>query len=587
MMLSRSVIWTLTQPAVPSPRGRIEDFMPWSFRGRSAESASSRQEGSGSAGRSAMPLPGSPVWQLMAEAPRDYSDPLLNVLARLDRAAGERWRPGRAPVRQQITPEFVHAALAQWVRNDDAAHSRVDLLHQTDILDRLMTRRFLTAPAFEELREPPDRWPRPVIPRDFCDDRKTGRDLGLRPELRDARKVCYGLFRDPQLPESALDATNPESWAERCPQFWLRSDVEVLAEEQDEECDYRAGLLTEVVNLPNRLQPFGPVELTFVRATARDKTWSIVTYKLANQNAVKVDEGWYLVQRRADSANAAIMVKTIEFDRGNDWVGSVCANGLLDGAATLLDGGQGAPGGPALARPAADPDGPGQDGPGQDGVLTGVLGGYLDDCRRRWDQFGLDTTAEVKRGLAEFESRPLRFGWVDSMFGVFDSSTTFLSDSASNWADVVQQDLPDALARVDAATADRATTPATLVAAGWKAALNVYKLGNDVVRAMQQVVGPGIGRSNSALLESLIHQERSGGLGDILRRHGVAEIATAKQKLFNNASRVQTMAELEAELDAVIRLYGDRNIRFDSADRTDFARQVWNRSRARRGQAAP
>jgi hypothetical protein len=467
----------------------------------------------------------------------------------------------------------VESALTQWARNDDQG-VRVDLLQRSDILDRLAEKKLLTGEMREQLRTPPETWPRPTIPRDFCDDSKKGEDLGLE-RLRNARKVCYGIFGS-DFPESSLDATNPALWHERCPEFWLRSDVVATAPHQDVTCEYQAGLLVEVVDLPNVLRPFGPVALTFERTSARDKTWSFVTYKLVNKNAVKVDEGWYLVQRRPDRAHAAIMVKLIEFHRNNDWLDSVCEGGLLTGARRLLGIDHNAAGGPAPAAARAVGQGGEQRGPDgdQDGVLSGVLTEYLDNCRHRWNELGARNLEQVRQGLAEFESRPLRFDWVDNVFGVIENSTSFVSDSASSWADVVQQDLPDALAQAESSTTGRATTSGRLVAAGWRTAFGILKVGSDITRATLQVLGPGIGRSGRRIVDGLDELERSGRLAAFLQNNGVADVDTAKQNLFNRAPRAAGMEEFDADLDAVLRTYADRPPAPD--ERRAFAEEVWN-----------
>ncbi len=584
MMSSRSVIWTLTQRTDPRPPPDLRTSMAEQLRRRIPEVSGGFSLKNTEAALSTERLfTDLPVLRLVPPAPEGSPEPFLAALQGLSRAAGPRQRPGRAPVRQQVDPDFVAAALHHWA-HDDGTGSREEDLQNNPVIDDLAEREFLTGEMRQRLREPRGRRPVPSIPRDFCDDGKTGLDLGADRELREARKVCYGVFRA-EFPDSALDATNPASWHEKCPQFWLRSDVVVTAEEQADDCDYQAGLLIEEVNLPNRVGPFGPVALTFVRTTARDRSWSYVTYKLADQNAVKVDEGWYLVQRRTGGVSAAVMVKAIEFYGGNAWLDSVCETGLLDGARELLGvdqaAGEGTPS--SAGSPTTGPR-------GRDGVLTGVMDGYLDDCRNRWDQLGTDSLGEVKRGIAEFESRPLRFSWVDSVFGVVNHATSFLSASASRWADVVQQDLPDALARADAvaqadpSTADRATTPAHVVAAAWKTALGVYQVGNDVSRAMLQVLGPGIGKPGSAIVEGLNDLQRSGGLTAFLENCAVTDIPTARTKLLDGARDTPSVPEFDALLNSVVRAHGKRQP--TPVDRTAFAQRVWEAGRRAHRHAA-
>src|SRR4029079_17434262 len=101
--------------------------------------------------------------------------------------------------------------------------------------------------------------------------------------LANARKVCYGIFRA-QFPESSIEATDPRLWHDRCPQLWLSSIVRDSVRRTENECEYETGVLEEIVNLPNYLEPFGPVRLNFARKNAIDRTWSFVTYPLANKH---------------------------------------------------------------------------------------------------------------------------------------------------------------------------------------------------------------------------------------------------------------------------------------------------------------
>jgi hypothetical protein len=323
--------------------------------------------------------------------------------------------------------------------------------------------------------------------------------------------------------------------------------------------------------------------LTFVRTTAIDRSWSYVTYKLADQDAVKVDEGWYLVQRRRDSTHSAIMVKAIEFYGDNDWLDSVCETGLLDGGRELLGLGQET----EQSRPSTSVSRTA--GTGSDGVLTGVVGGYLDECRGLWDDLGSSSLDEVKRGLAEFEAQPLRFNWIDNVFGVIEQSTSFLSTSATKWTDVVQQDLPQALAQADAAaqanpsTAGRSTTPAHVVEAAWKTALGVYRVGSDVSRAMLQILGPGIGKSDTAIVEGLSDIQRSGDLTKFLQKHSVTDVASVRKELFDKAPQMTSAADFDALLYSLLQKHGKQPKR---AERAAFSHKVWDAGQSVRRRAA-
>ena len=450
VMSSRSILWTLTQQRPPAPSDEICQKLAQKLREGVPKGDPKYDDLTnvlGVGGPRPLFKDDPRVLGLKASAPDEGKDPLLTALDRLEWVDDERQRRGAAPVRQRITPGFVEAALSQWARDDEGI--RVDLLRKSDILDRLVEKGFLTGAMRRQLRRESGRRPRPIIPPDFCDDGKNGLDLDLRPELHNARKVCYGIFRR-EFPDSALDATNPELWHDRCPRFWLRSDVLAKADAHNDEYDYQAGFLEEEVDLPNLPNPFGPVRLTFERTTAKDRSWSFVTYKLADQTAMRVNEGWYLVQRCPGRPHAAIMVKVVEFDGINAWLDSVCETGLMDGARALLGVDQGPAGRSARSGPAP--------GAGQDGPLTGVLSDYLDGRSNGWEHLATAGLDEMKHGVAEFEANPLRFGWVDNVFGVIDQSTTFLSEAVSDWVDVIRHNLPDALAQADESAAARAST---------------------------------------------------------------------------------------------------------------------------------
>jgi hypothetical protein len=573
MMSSRSIIWSLTHHDVPSPPEDVRRGMVEELRSKLPEDQLPYYLNNAHAVIDEANLfDNPPVLRRTSSASESSPEPLIEALGNLRKVEGHRERFGRTSVQQHIDEDFLHAAIHQWVRADGTG-ARENDLRESGIIDRLEENDFLSRETSANLRGTSDRWEPPKVPRDFCDDGKNGLDLGLEPALWNARKVCYGIFRD-KFPDSAIDATNPALWHVKCPQFWLLSDVLVTAESRDSECDYQTGLLKEMVNLPNRLRPFGPVALTFTRTTARDRTWSYVTYKLINQDAVKVDEGWYLVQRRDDSPHAAIMVKAIEFKGNNDWLDSVCETGLLDGARTLLGlgpdaGERGAPGGESV-----DAEG---------GVLTSVLTGYLDGCRQQWDDLGEKNLHELKNGIAEFESKPLRFTWIDSVFGAIENSTSFFAAAASDWANVVQQNLPDALDQTEAATADKATTPAYLLAAAWKTALGVYKVGSDVSRAMLQVLGPGIGTSDTGIVEALNDFEQSGHLAEFLGSHSATDIPAIRQELFEKASRARGIADFHAAAGTVFRRHG---IKPSTQDHQAFTQAVLDRAQSPRGRAA-
>ena len=175
----------------------------------------------------------------------------------------------------------------------------------------------------------------------------------------------------------------------------------------------------------------------------------------------------------------------------------------------------------------------------------------------------------MKNGLAEFETQPLRFNWIDNMFGVIEHSTSFLSASATKWADVVQQDLPQALARADAkaksSNANQSTTPAHVVTAAWRTALGVYQVGSDISRAMLQILGPGIGKADTAIVEGLSDIQRSGGLTEFLEQHDVTDVAAVRNALFEKAPEVQSAAEFDALLARLLQTHGNSSPRPSTA----------------------
>jgi len=517
---------------------------------------------------------------------RDDRECLLCALDDLSESA-PRHRQGAPPVRQRIDSRFVKATLSEWARDDQ---QRFIELQRDGLLDRMVGRNLLTAADAKSLRLPPDLRLGLTVPTDFCDDSKTGRDLGLTGDLASARKVCYGIFRA-QFPESSIDATDPALWHDRCPQFWLSSTVPARSKRTEGGCEYETGVLEEIVNLPNYLKPFGPVKLNFVRTTAVDKTWSFVTYRLANQDMLPVDQGWYLVQRRPGRVSAAVMVKMVEFYGDNDWLDVVCDAGLLDGGRELLGvdegGGGNQAGSMSPTAQFADTEAVGVDQP-----LSRVVFDYLDSCRRECDDRRSDALNEIRNGVAKFESQPLSFGWIDNMFGVIGHSTSYFSAVASDWADVVQKDLPQALeqaeavrAAVDGGNADVASDRvAHLMLAGWKTALGMYRAGSDASRAMLQVLGPGISKSDTTIVDGLGDLAKSGELATFLQEHAVTDIGAATRKLFTKAPWAQSVADLDTDLDGVIRAYGTQQP--TASTRTPFAQEVWARGQKSRRRRA-
>ena len=129
-------------------------------------------------------------------------------------------------------------------------------------------------------------------------------------------------------------------------------------------------------------------------------------------------------------------------------------------------------------------------------------------------------------------------------------------------------------------------TPAYLFAAGWKTALGAFQVGSDLSRAMLQILGPGMGTADTSMVEVLNDFVRSGRLPELLRSHDVTQIGTATQNLLNIAARAQSMAELDADLDNVLRTYAPPGQPVDSEKRAAFARDVWEAGRASRGRTA-
>jgi hypothetical protein len=139
------------------------------------------------------------------------------------------------------------------------------------------------------------------------------------------------------------------------------------------------------------------------------------------------------------------------------------------------------------------------------------------------------------------------------------------------------------LDRTEAATADKATTPAYVVAAAWKTALGVYKVGSDVSRAMLQVLGPGIGKSDAGIVEALNDFEQSGHLAEFLGRQGVTDIPAIRQELFEKASRARGIADFHAAAGNVFRRHG---IKPSAQEHRAFTQAVLDRARSPRGRAA-
>lgn len=452
MKASRSIIWTLAQPQVPALPVEVRERLARQVRSRVAERPDPLLR------RAAAALDADSFFardavrdHVLGADGTDSGDPFLAALGQVDPDG-------------PIGREFIVAALAEWLANGDG---RAEALRDSGLPTQL------GIPI-------PDSATRVVVPRDFCDDSETGEDVGLPGRSGGARKVCYGIFRS-DFPPSAVEATDPANWHRRLPGFWLLSQVRAAASHSDGRYRYDAGLLVEEVDLPNVLGAFGPVVLIVERTTALDGSWSFLAYRLADLDAVEVDQGWYFVHRRAGGPDSAIMVKLIEFYGRNDWLDSVCENGLLEGGRRLLGVAQGA--GARRPGPAGGP-------------LTGVMSGYLDQMADHFTVMAEQNVEEIRTGLAGFESKPLRFSWVDNVFGVVANSTDFLSRSATSWANVVQQDLPDALDRADVADPESRTTPAHIVGAGWKTVLGLYKAGNDLSRAALQMLGPGEGRDD-------------------------------------------------------------------------------------------
>jgi class 3 adenylate cyclase len=314
--------------------------------------------------------------------------------------------------------------------------------------------------------------------------------------------------------------------------------------------------------------------------------------------------------RRGERGGTVVLVDDAQWlDPTSGDLLAVCETGLLEGAYKLLGLDQSTGGVKTGSEPGPVEQGDGAEAGqgGLDGVFTGAFGDYLDECRGRWEDFGRESVSGIKGGLAEFESNPLRFGWVDDVFRVIDHSTSFLSTSTSNWVNVVQQTIPDVVARADEVAAERAgntagtasasstaagtgstpadpaVTAAYAVAAGWKTALGIYKVGYDLSRAMLQFLGPGISEGDTTIVEGLNNLAKSGGLAQFLQDHNVTEVAAASRKLLTTAPRARNLAEFDADFDSVLRVYGAK---YTPEDRRIFSNDVWKKGRESRARSA-
>jgi hypothetical protein len=570
MTSSRSILWTLAQPRTPYPSREVQEELADKLR-----RAVGVNPGPGSLSRAARTINADSLFapddsheRILQLAPpaagieAGAAHRFLSALRELDPTATPRNRAGRPAAAQRVSPAFVEAAISEWIRNGEDPEERLAALQDSDVLRRLGEQDILRKDAQEQLARF-DLGSPPKIPADFCDDSKMGSDLGLDASLWGARKISYGVF-GADFPATALDATYPENWRQMYPSFWRRSDVLATDPEEVDGYEYQAGLLVEMVNMPNVRGGFGPVALTFERATDPERTWSILTYQLADQGVMKANQGWFLVQRRPGRAHAAIMVKFVEFYGENAWLDSVCDAGMLDEVRTFL----------GIGRAAADRGGPepARAGAASDQVLTRVLSDHLGDGLQEWGELGRNNVEAMQRGLAKFESKPWRFEWIDDVFDVVGNSTSFLSSSVSRWASTAQQKLPDALEQADAAGDDSRTTPAHLVSAGWKTALGMAKVGSDLTRAMVQFLGPGVGDDDVAVVNRIDELVRDGTVADFLEHHGVTEgIGPATQKVVHSARRARSGEELDADLDTIIRAHGGQP---RTGDRWPFTREL-------------
>jgi hypothetical protein len=126
-------------------------------------------------------------------------------------------------------------------------------------------------------------------------------------------------------------------------------------------------------------------------------------------------------------------------------------------------------------------------------------------------------------------------------------------------------------------------TAAYAVAAGWKTALGIYKVGYDLSRAMLQFLGPGISEGDTTIVEGLNNLAKSGGLAQFLQDHNVTEVAAASRKLLTTAPRARNLAEFDADFDSVLRVYGAK---YTPEDRRIFSNDVWKKGRESRARSA-
>ena len=91
---------------------------------------------------------------------------------------------------------------------------------------------------------------------------------------------------------------------------------------------------------------------------------------------------------------------------------------------------------------------------------------------------------------------------------------------------------------------------------------------------MLQILGPGIGKADTAIVEGLSDIQRSGGLTEFLEQHDVTDVAAVRNALFEKAPEVQSAAEFDALLARLLQTHG--NTQPTPVDRTAFAQKVWD-----------
>jgi hypothetical protein len=101
---------------------------------------------------------------------------------------------------------------------------------------------------------------------------------------------------------------------------------------------------------------------------------------------------------------------------------------------------------------------------------------------------------------------------------------------------------------------------------------------------MLQLIGPGIGKRDTTIVEGLNDLQQSGRLPEFLQSCGVTDIPTARQKLFNHADRSESVTGFAADLDSVLQIYGKKPPK--SAKRMAFAQEAWDRGRSSRRRTA-